>query len=232
MPPTDAHFKYLMGTALADNDGIYQVGVVDSSEELWANMTGTYEWNPMPHVVDVRCPKCGGPALFEFAEVVRIQRRDDIPFFETSSLFRYCMFEGASGSGRWHGALYYALLHGPAETTISELPAGYSPSDWKHSKYLYRSHGLDEGAVACGACGLRQRHALNWPTDARFQIEHRGQVLWAYNRESAQELRRYIASEDRSRTGYRWGSFLLHVPTVFLTAKARAAVVKQLDRIL
>jgi hypothetical protein len=35
-------------------------------------MTGPCEWNPMPHVLDVNCPKCRGPAVFEFAEVVRI----------------------------------------------------------------------------------------------------------------------------------------------------------------
>jgi hypothetical protein len=65
-----------------------------------------------------------------------------------------------------------------------------------------------------------------------FQIDYRGQVLWAYHRESAQELRSYIASEDRSREGYRWECFLWHIPTAFLTAKARDAVVERLDRIL
>lgn len=194
-------------------------------------MTGPYEWNPMPHVLEVRCPKCRGPAVFEFAEVVRIQRRDDIPYFESSSLFEYRKFEGGT-QGRWHGAVYYALLHGPPETTISGLPAGYSLSDWNHSKYLYRSHGTDEGAVACEACGLRTRHGLEWPNDARFRIDYRRQILWAFHRESALELRRYIASENRNRECLRWKAFLRHVPTVFLTAKARETVVKRLDRIL
>lgn len=193
-------------------------------------MTGPYEWNPMPHVLEVNCPKCGAPAVFEFAEVVRIQRREDIPYFENSSLFEYCKFQGSGG--RWHGAVYYALLHGPPGGTITNLPAGYSPSDWNHSRYLYRSHGTDVGAVACDACGLRTRHNLQWPSDARFQIDYRGQVLWAFHRESAQELRRYIASNDRNRENYRWEAFLRHVPTEFLTAKARETVVKRLDRIL
>ncbi len=194
-------------------------------------MTGPYEWNPMPHVLDVACPKCRGAALFEFAEVVRIQRRDDIPYFEESSLFEYRMFDGGA-QGRWHGAIYFSLLHGPPETTISNLPPGYSPSDWKRSKYLYRSHGTDMGAVACNACGLRARHCLDWPKDALFQIDYRGHVLWAFHRESAQELRNYIASEGRDRGGYRWELFLRHIPTTFLTAKARDAVIKRLDRIL
>jgi hypothetical protein len=194
-------------------------------------MTGPYEWNPMPHVLDVSCPNCREPAVFEFAEVVRIHRLEDIPYFDNSFLFEYRKFDNGA-QGRWHGALYYALLHGPPETTINNLPAGYRPSDWNHSKYLYRSHGTDEGAVACEACGLRTRHGLDWPNDARFQIDHRGQVLWAFHRESAHELRRYIASEDRNRQGYRWELFLRHVPTAFLTAKARETIVKRLDRIL
>jgi hypothetical protein len=194
-------------------------------------MTGTYDWNPMPHTVDTRCPTCGEAAVFEFVEVVRIRLRADITFFQDSPLFEYRAFDGGVG-GRWHGAVYYALLHGPPETTIRDLPSGYSPSDWSHPKYLYRSVGIDEGAVACQACGRRQRHTLRWPQDARFQVEYRGQVLWAFHRESAQELRRYIASEQRDRQGYRWELFLRHVPKVFLGAKARETVVKRLDRLL
>lgn len=194
-------------------------------------MTGPYEWNPMPHVLDVRCPTCRNPAAFEFAEIVRIQRRDDVRYFQDSSWFEYRMFDGGV-QGRWHGAVYYALLHGPPESTIRNLPPGYSPADWQHSPYLYRSHGTDEGAVACNVCGLRARHGLDWPNDAWFQIEYRGQVLWAFHRESAEELRKYIASEDRSREGYRWALFLRHIPTPFLTAKAREAVVQRLDRLL
>lgn len=194
-------------------------------------MTGAYEWNPMPHVLDVICPRCQGPAVFEFAEVVRVRQRGDIPFFAQSSLFVLREFDGGV-QGKWRGAVYYALLHGPPETTIGDLPAGYSPSDWRHSKYLYRSDGTDDGAVACNACGLRARHCLDWPNDARFKIEYRGQVLWAFHRESAQDLRRYLASDDRDREGYRWASFLLHVPSVFLSAKAREGIVKRLDRVL
>jgi hypothetical protein len=57
-------------------------------------------------------------------------------------------------------------------------------------------------------------------------------VLWAFHRESAQELRKYLASEDRNRERYRWELFLRHIPATFMTAKARDAVVKRLDRIL
>ena len=50
-------------------------------------MTGNYVWNPMPHIVDVRCPECGGYAEFEFAEMVRIKLKKDVEFFKKSKLF-------------------------------------------------------------------------------------------------------------------------------------------------
>jgi hypothetical protein len=55
------------------------------------------------------------------------------PYFEESSLFEYRMFDGGAQGG-WHGAVCFSLLHGPPENTISNLPPGYSPSNWKHSK--------------------------------------------------------------------------------------------------
>lgn len=42
-------------------------------------MAGTYDWNPMPHKVDINCPSCGERAVFEFAEVVRIKLKKDVP---------------------------------------------------------------------------------------------------------------------------------------------------------
>ncbi len=42
-------------------------------------MAGTYDWNPMPHKVDINCPSCGELAVFEFAEVVRIKLKKDVP---------------------------------------------------------------------------------------------------------------------------------------------------------
>ncbi len=193
-------------------------------------MTGTYQWNPMPHVLDIQCPDCRGPATFEFAEVVRIRRKQDVPFFQNHRLLEYALFEGSSGAGRWHGAIFYAGLHAQGVSALAKLPEGYSPTDWNHSRYWYRTHGLDAGARVCAAYGARRKHTLRWPGDARFQFAHRGERLWAFNRESAIVLRDYIESGERKRT--RWASFLLHVPTAFLTAKARPEVVKRLNRML
>ena len=196
-------------------------------------MTGTYAWNPMPHRVSVRCPACAQHASFEFAETVRIKRKADIPFFEKSRLFEYAFIEVSRAGQNFNAALFYAGLHGGSTAAIRELPDGYSPEDWDHSRYLYRSWPTDRGSVVCPSCRLHRKHVLRWPEDAWFQVEYRGSTLWAFERESATVLRDHIAStERRLRRRRRWSSLLLHVPKEFLVASARATLVKRLDRLL
>ena len=97
-------------------------------------MTGIYDWNPMPHVLDVRCPSCRGCARFEFAEVVRIKLLQDVPFFQASAQFEYAFFLSNWAGQNWHGAIYFPGLHGSATTTIHGLPEGYEAAAWEHSK--------------------------------------------------------------------------------------------------
>lgn len=122
--------------------------------------------------------------------------------------------------------------NGRTVNTIRELPEGYAPSDWAHSQYVYRSSNLDIGSTDCDQCGNRQLHQLKWPQDAYYQIEYKGQILWAFNRETAKELKEYILSVDRDRTKFQWQSFLLHVPTVFLKQNSRDEIVKKLKKLL
>ena len=194
-------------------------------------MTGPYEWNPMPHIVSVRCPDCGAQAKFEFAEGRRIELRKDIAYFQTSKDFDYATVRDYGG-GNCHVAVYYHGLGRRALGSINDLPDGYTQDDWQHSRYLMRSHDSHTGAISCAKCGLQITHHLDWPTDAFFQIEFWGNVLWAFDRESASELLTYIASEDRTRQNFVYKSFLMEIPTVFLTRKARETVVKKLAAVL
>ena len=114
-------------------------------------MTLPYEWNPMPHTLDVRCPSCRKQAFFEFAEIVQIREKKDVPFFQESDQFDYLLCQDSCGH-RWHAAVYYAGLHGRTVETIRELPEGYERSDWMHSKYLYRSPNLGSGSITCSSC--------------------------------------------------------------------------------
>ncbi|WP_051303188.1 hypothetical protein [Psychromonas aquimarina] len=185
----------------------------------------------MPHKVDISCPSCGGHAVFEFAEVVKITLKKDVQFFEQSELFDYYMFKDSCGHKR-HGAVYYANLHGGSTSAISDLPEGYQSENWKHSKYLIRSHGTDLGAFCCAHCQARERYILQWPDDAYYSINYKGETLWAFNRESSIDLRDYIASKLRKTENYKWANFLLHVPAVFKKQNARDKVVKQINRLL
>lgn len=194
-------------------------------------MTGTYDWNSMPHKVVIKCPACGGHCVFEFAEVVKIEFKKDVPFFEQSDIFEYSMFTDSCGH-KWHGAVYFANLHGGSTDAITCLPEGYSPDYWSHSKYLTRSHGLDLGAFSCSHCQTRKPYILKWPQDAYYSISYKGEVLWAFNRESALDLRDYISSNERKINNFKWANFLLHVPTVFKKQNARDNIVKQINKVL
>lgn len=115
---------------------------------------------------------------------------------------------------------------------IDSLPEGYSSADWNHSRYLYRSYGMDTGTTTCHRCGYRKRHELDWSREAFYQVEYRRAHLWAFHRESAVQLRAFIASPDRNPKKYKWGSLMLHVPTHFLHSSARPTILKRLDRLL
>lgn len=194
-------------------------------------MTGVYDWFLMPHVLDVRCPRCRACARFEHVEVVRIARKSDLVWFRDSSFFEVRFFRRRHvGESHW-GAIYFAGLHGPAATTIRDLPEGYEAAQWGHRRTWERTHALDVGSLTC-ACGAREKHTLAWPSDAWFQIEHRREVLWAFHREHAAALREYVAGTDRTPRRSRYGALMRRVPSTFLEAKARESVVRKLDRLL
>ncbi len=183
----------------------------------------------MPHHLDVVCPACQQRAAFEFAETVRIRLKSEVEFFRKSSLFEYQEFQDSCGHF-WHGAVYLQGLHGNPRQALQELPPGYSAEDWEHPRCFRSRYGWPLGSIRCGSCHARGRHMLDWPKDAYFSIAHRGQVLWAFHRESAVELLQYLQSSERNTSGYRWDFFLLHVPSVFKARKAREAVVRQLGK--
>jgi len=88
-----------------------------------------------------------------------------------------------------------------------------------------------------------KKHNLKWPEEAYFQINYKGQVLWAFDRKYALKLLSYIESKERKKrivgySGKPWNTiisqdwFLRHIPEHFQTAKARPEIVKKLKSIL
>ncbi|MEO0441251.1 MAG: hypothetical protein AAF067_10275 [Pseudomonadota bacterium] len=194
-------------------------------------MTDLYTWNPMPHGLAVKCPGCSGEATFEFAERIHIPYRKDVQYFKTSDDFDY--EKATQGSvGLHHYAWYYHGLGRRKLELIDDLPDGYDPSFWEHSQYLHRINPNDRGAIYCTSCDYRRKHELNWPEDAYFSISYRGSVLWAYHRDMAAELIRFVASDDRDIGKFRYRSSLMKIPKKFLSAKARRHVVKKLEAVL
>ncbi len=95
-----------------------------------------------------------------------------------------------------------------------------------------RNHNTDLGAVSCNNCQTRKPYILQWPNDAFYSISIKDEILWAFNRESAVDLRDYIASGERKTEKYKWASFLLHVPTAFKKQNTRDNVVKKINKVL
>ena len=192
-------------------------------------MTERYHGNPMPHILDVRCPGCGANATFYFATGETIKRREDIRYFEKSSAFEVEKFQRDSG-GFGHVAIHYHGLHGDL-SAVDGLPEGYEIKCWKYPKHFSRLN-TDHGAIRCTTCGYQRKHTLVWPKDAWFQIEHKGQILWAFTREHAAELMDYLQSDERKRSDYRYQTFLLKLPSHFKGAKDRDAICKKLSKLL
>ncbi|MGC5699101.1 hypothetical protein J4P02_02735 [Pseudomonas sp. NFXW11] len=91
---------------------------------------------------------------------------------------------------------------------------------------------MDLGSLHCEHCHYSARHPLNWPSEAYFSVAYRGQMLWAFNRESALALHDYLESVERNPGGYPWRSFLLHIPGPFKHRKARQPLTRLLKRLL
>ncbi len=203
----------------------------------------TYAPPVMTPYATIRCPECGGAANFAFA-TWQIIKKEDVKFFERSKDFE--VFKGQHSHGSYfRAALYYPGLNNNLEN-IHNLPEGYKASQWRH-RYWYSTPPKEKynaGTIRCTECLVQKKHQLNWPADAYFQIDHKGQTLWAYDRKFALKLLKYIESNDRDKTVY-WHPhgqpdklypaddwFLRKIPEHFQTAKARPAIVKKLKKLL
>ncbi|KTC43421.1 hypothetical protein AO265_17860 [Pseudomonas sp. ABAC61] len=194
-------------------------------------MTRLYPWTPMPHQLALTCPHCAARASFEFPVAATIERKADVAGFQAHPLLEYWQEQDSGGHYR-HYALYFPGLHGDPLQSLQQLPEGYRAEQWQQPRYWYRNHGLDLGSIHCEHCDYQGRHALNWPTEAYYTVPYKGQLLWAYNRESALALHDYLLSTHRTPGGYPWQHFLRHIPSLFKSRKAREPLTRLLKRLL
>jgi len=190
--------------------------------------------------VTIHCPECGGEAKFIFAKARRILNKD-VEFYRRSKSFEVKRLQDTNGS------FYKAAVHFPGIGTAIEnatnLPSGHNPAQWRHKPSVLRhSYLYNTGVLHCRKCLRRKKHKLNWPADAYFKIDFKGQTLWAYDRKYALMLLEYIESDGRKKriVGTAGGHskiysqhfFLRKIPTHFQTAKARPIIVKKLKKLL
>ncbi len=191
-------------------------------------------WLPMPHTISVSCPRCKSHSEFSFSVAQQINRKDR-PYFEKSKNFKSDKVLSHSG---WN----YIAWHDPGISknidNIGDLPADYSPADFKPHPRYYTRNNANRGVIKCHSCDYRRLHSLNWPEDAYFQIDYKNRTLWAFNREMGVLILNYLSSTERkkriiSTTGHiSQHAWLRKLPTVFQTKKATPNVVKKLEKIL
>jgi len=202
----------------------------------------TYMPPIMAPFATIRCPSCSGAAKFAFA-TYQIFQKKDYSYFSKSKNFE--VFKGQHSHGSYYqAALYYPGLGNSLEN-VTDLPDGYEANMWRHPYwYVTLPKELENtGAIRCSSCLIQKKHNLKWPEEAYFQINYKGQVLWAFDRKYALKLLSYIESKERKKrivgySGKPWNAiisqdwFLRHIPEHFQTAKARPEIVKKLKSIL
>lgn len=157
--------------------------------------------------LEIMCPKCGAHAAF----------LEPYVFHSGEGV------ETAHRWGSWHVVERYPALlpwRAPAGSNTQYLTYGVNDGD---GYALYK-----EGVVECSACAAPFVHALSWPTDAWWQWSIRGEMLWAWDRAHAQQILSYVRAVDRPPRPN--DGPLGSLPTHFLTAKIRPAVVKAIER--
>ena len=160
----------------------------------------------MPAHIVVRCRECGGAAPME-DPFIRVQGRN----------------------------VKEALVGAPMRTTrvggaaiVERYPDAIRWSQARGMRFDFMDGAV--GVVSCTKCVSRYSHTLRWPSDAFYYIQHRGKVLWAWNREYFVVVRDFIESSARDTVG---SSYLRRkIPKFFLLAKNRATVVSKINRVL
>lgn len=192
-------------------------------------MTSAYEWNPPPRDIAIACPDCAAVAHFEFATSAIVddkRRRAELAAHPACDLFDDVTW----GNNRRTVVAHHAVLD-------RSNTARFDAATMHSSSLRVRVNNVEIplsqfGAFRCSKCAATRRHVLDWPKDAFFSCDVRGEVLWAWNHEQAVALRDYVKSTHRDRHAHGAHAFLLHVPATFLDAKRRETIVKKLDRLL
>ena len=207
-----------------------------------------YDNSYWPTTVSIVCPKCAHEALFSFVHLIRIENDLElIEFFKKSRYFDYFSFKDEVGySG--YGVKYFEQLFGPLESHVDSLPPKLiqqiknNKSEWfipfkgvnafcipleRYNQRVTMVADKNEGSWRCYSCYRCSKHVLNWPIDAYYSVEYKGQILWAFNKESAQEVLAYLQQKKCNKDD-KYYNLIKRIPAIFTSSKARDSVIKKL----
>jgi hypothetical protein len=157
--------------------------------------------------ITVRCPKCKGEAdFFEPFEAVRDESAQEFSQLPKARTKRGDQF-------------------------IVKFPRIF-PWNCREHQHVSCSRKGYWGVVSCRECPCRRKHNLNWPKDAFYRVEVVGDVLWGYNREHFAGVREFIAAKDRNPSNNPGFWAHARIPSIFLQAGRRTAIVRAIDNFL
>lgn len=163
--------------------------------------------------IDINCPDCGG--LAEFEEPFEFLSKGDVHHDEMKP------------AHQWGG--WTVLERFPSQLPW-KAPSGsdqYLRGGGDSSKGGYPV--LTNGLVQCSHYHSNRKHKLNWPIDAYWQWEIRGELLWAWDKMHAKIVLDFVRNTARPS---RHSPRLMYIPSHFLSAKVREQVVQKMERSL
>lgn len=102
--------------------------------------------------------------------------------------------------------------------------------------YTRRRHSVCrqyEGKIICVDCGYAKNDSINWPNDAYYQLEYRGLLIWAWNRQYLRVLEYWVSSKFRKEDELpRYVYFLACLPRGIVLAKNRPGILREIRKML
>ncbi|SDM24741.1 hypothetical protein [Maricaulis salignorans] len=91
------------------------------------------------------------------------------------------------------------------------------------------------GRLSCLGCGLNRTHEVDWPREAFYQLEYRGETLWAFDRAMMADIAAYLGAgpdRDTVRRQSPHATRLMRLPKTFLSARARETLITKIEALL
>ncbi|MFT5358568.1 MAG: hypothetical protein ACI9KE_005807 [Polyangiales bacterium] len=184
-------------------------------------MTDVNKHNPYPEIATIRCPRCANAT--EFRRAVSLTNGKSWAWWQPR-LWPCAAATDWTAKERWAPGDPQPGWRG--WIVIEHDPSLYR---WKQPTHGYTAN--DDGVVSCIICVGRRKHVLDWPSDAYYRFDLPQGSLWAWSREGAEALIEFIASTKRDCGAHGpHYLFLRHIPSAFLGAKDRQAIVSRLRR--